>query len=74
MNFEIKDNSFVIKISDVNGLEIINNQQLLNNIKNNMTELYTKHIPDISKYEIIVTSGSLIITLRKKEETYYINL
>ena len=45
LDFEIKDNSFVIKISDVNGLEIINNQQMLNNIKNNMMELYAKHIP-----------------------------
>ena len=67
-NFEIEENKFIIKISQVNGLEIINNQQLLDSIKNNMLELFAKHIPNINEYEVLVTSGSLIITLKKKEE------
>ena len=69
LNFEIKENIFSIKISNVNGLEIINNQQLLNNIKKKMLELFAIYIPDISKYELLVTSGSLIITLKKKDTT-----
>ena len=69
IKFEIQENSFVITISNINGLEIINNQQLSNEIKNNMLELYTKHIPEIEKYEVVITSGSLKITLKRKEET-----
>ena len=33
-----------------------------------MIELFAKFIPKINNYEVVIGSGSLIITLKKKEE------
>ena len=68
INFDIKESTFIIKISNINGTEILNNTELSKNIKDKMIELYAKHIPEINKYEVVLTAGSLIITLKRKEE------
>ena len=69
IKLEIKDSSFVIKISSINGTEILNNSTLKNKIIDKMIELFAKFIPKINNYEVVIGSGSLIITLKKKEET-----